>query len=164
MHCKRAMPRRYKTHYQVEFHNRTQLNMHAIFLLTTILVCVIVLLKLSWGGGSFLTQNSTNGELIDKDLSTSTEWFKDAIRHRAKENDLNTITDKDLLKSKARIQKLLTILRQKPARDNYTKDSPIKSETNDEPTDINCNPVLEDDCDPESIGTRLSATLLKILA
>ncbi|XP_052859533.1 uncharacterized protein LOC128266787 [Drosophila gunungcola] len=139
--------------------------MHAIFLLTTILVCVIVLLKLSWGGGGFLTQNSRNEELIDKDPSTSTEWFKDAIRHRAKENDLNTITDQDLLKSKARIQKLLTVLGQQLARDNYTKDSPIKSETNDEPTDVfNCNPVLEDDCDPDSIGTRLSATLLKILA
>ncbi|XP_016974486.1 uncharacterized protein LOC108041174 [Drosophila rhopaloa] len=141
--------------------------MQAIFLLCTLLVCVIVLLKLSWGGGGLETQNSTNSTnevVFHEDPLTSNEWFKNAVKHSAKESALNTITDDDIVKSKARIQKLLTILRRQPAKDNYTKDLPAKSETTNELTNVDCNPILEDDCGPDSIGPRLSATLLKILA
>ncbi|KAH8357166.1 hypothetical protein KR084_005373, partial [Drosophila pseudotakahashii] len=142
------------------------------FLLCTLLVCIIVLLKLSWGGGGLDTQNSTtsNPEIVLlNDPLSSTEWFNDAIKHRAKDNDLITIKEQELLKSKARIHKLLSILRRQPTEDTFSKGSSDKLETTNEPTNveyttINCNPVLEENCDPDSIGTRLSATLLKILA
>ncbi|XP_017082564.1 uncharacterized protein LOC108115568 [Drosophila eugracilis] len=142
------------------------------FLLCTLLVCIVVLLRLSWGGGSLDTQNSTTSSpeiVFHKASSSSTEWFKDAIKHRSKDNDLNTITDQDLLKSKARFKKLLAILGRQPTKDYYSKDSPTVFEATDEPanveyTTIYCNENSEEDCNPDSIGTRLSATLLKILA
>jgi len=82
---------------------------------------------------------------------------------------LNVITGEELLKSKARFQKLLSILRRQPNKDNYSKDLPVQVDdtsdpSNAEDTTIFCNPILDENCYPDSIGPRLSATLLKILA
>ncbi|XP_017052443.1 uncharacterized protein LOC108095760 [Drosophila ficusphila] len=172
MHCSRAAPRRYKTRYRVEFHNRTELNMQAIFILCTVLVCAIVLLKLSWGGGSLDTQgitNSTTESLLQKKTYSSSKWFKDAIKYKAEDNELNSIPDQELATSKARHQRLLNILRRQQEQDILSEDSTFKSKDTEEPanteyTTNNCDPILQDDCQPESIGPRLSAKLLKILA
>jgi len=137
------------------------------FLFCTLLACIIALLKLSWGGGSLDTQDSTTAIpeiVLHKDPYLSTEWFKDSRKHRAKDNDLSTISDQELVKSKARIQKLLSILKRQPAKDIPDNLGTTNEPTNVEFTTVNCNPVLEENCNPESIETRLSATLLKILA
>ncbi|KQS52473.1 uncharacterized protein LOC26526710 [Drosophila erecta] len=147
--------------------------MQAIFILCTLLVCLVVLLGLSWGGGSSDTQDVTTSNpkfLLHKDSYSLYDEAKDVIKHGAKDNDLNGFTEQELLKSKARFQKLLTILRRQPTKDNYSpKDLPVQVDATSDPsnaedTTILCNPVLDENCDPESIGPRLSATLLKILA
>ncbi|XP_016959693.1 uncharacterized protein LOC108031004 [Drosophila biarmipes] len=141
--------------------------MQAIFLLCVLLACIIVLVKLSWGVGKLDAQDSTTSNpqiVLHKDPYSSTEWFKDVIKHRTKDNDLNTISEQELVKSKARIQKLLSILRRQPAKDIPDNFGTTNEPTNVQFTTVNCNPVLEENCGPESIGTRLSATLLKILA
>ncbi|XP_039491083.1 uncharacterized protein LOC120451464 [Drosophila santomea] len=146
--------------------------MRAIFILCTLLVCLVVLLRLSWGGGSSDSQDvtSSNRKFVShKDLYSSYDWSKDVIKNGEKDNDLNAITGQDILKSKARLQKLLTILRREPPKDNYSKDLPVEVDATSDPsnaeyTTILCNPVIDENCEPESIGPRLSATLLKILA
>ncbi|KRK04106.1 uncharacterized protein LOC26535715 [Drosophila yakuba] len=146
--------------------------MRAIFILCTLLVCLVVLLRLSWGVGTSDTQDVTSSDpkfVSDKDLYASYDWSQDVIKNGEKDNDLNAITGQDILKSKARLQKLLTILRQEPPKDNYSKVLPVEVEATSDPsnaedTTILCNPVIDENCEPESIGPRLSATLLKILA
>ncbi|XP_032577700.1 uncharacterized protein LOC116801534 [Drosophila sechellia] len=146
--------------------------MQAIFILCTLLVCLLVLLRLSWGDGGSESQDVTTTNpklLVHKDSHSSYDWFKDEIRNRAKDNDLNGIAEQELLKSKARFQKLLNILRRQPTKDNYSKDLPVQVDATSDPsnaedTTILCNPVIDENCDPVAIGPRLSATLLKILA
>ncbi|XP_033165688.1 uncharacterized protein LOC117144553 [Drosophila mauritiana] len=143
--------------------------MQAIFILCTLLVCLLVLLRLSWGGSESQDVTTPNPKfLVHKDSHSSYDWFKDEIRNRAKDNDLNGIAEQELLKSKARFQKLLNILRRRPTKDNYSKDLPVQVDTSDpsnaEDTTILCNPIIDENCYPDSIGPRLSATLLKILA
>ncbi|XP_043653250.1 uncharacterized protein LOC122620040 [Drosophila teissieri] len=146
--------------------------MRAIFILCTLLVCLVVLLRLSWGGGSSDTQDVTTSNskfLSHKDSYSSYDWAKDVIKHGERNNDLNAITGQEIWKSKARLQKLLTILRRQPTKDSYSKDLPVQVDATSDPsnaedTTILCNPVIDENCEPESIGPRLSATLLKILA
>lgn len=107
--------------------------------------------------------------LVHKDSHSTYDWSNDEIRNRAKDNDLNAITGEELLKSKARFQKLLSILRRQPNKDNYSIDLPgqfddTSDPSNAEDTTIFCNPILDENYYPDSIGPRLSAPLLKILA
>ncbi|KAH8292054.1 hypothetical protein KR054_004156, partial [Drosophila jambulina] len=143
------------------------------FLVCTLLACVIVLLKLSLSGAKSDIQNTTNSTqdvVSQKDTYTIKEWFKDTWKHRPKDIHFNVITEPEDDRSKARLQKLLAILKRKPAQDNQITPSTYPSETHnvktseEQTTIIDCNYILDEDCEPIDFGPRLSAALLKILA
>ncbi|KAH8341980.1 hypothetical protein KR059_006595, partial [Drosophila kikkawai] len=148
------------------------------FLVCTLLACVIVLLKLSLRGAKLDNQNttsSTSDVVLQKETYDIKEWFKDTWKHRPKDFSLNIITEPEDDRSKARLKRLLAILKRKPAQDHQIAPTTSPSEdhiakilterTSEESTTIiDCNLILEEDCEPLGFGPRLSATLLKILA
>ncbi|XP_041447669.1 uncharacterized protein LOC111080353 [Drosophila obscura] len=103
-------------------------------------------------------------------LSTTTSTAATPVARIPQDNLLISIPAAEInAKSSEKVSRLLTVLKGSPARDNPIADASTPTSTpaaNDEDTTFDCYSIYGDDCFlvPDSIGPRLSAKLLKILA
>ncbi|XP_034131125.1 uncharacterized protein LOC117585646 [Drosophila guanche] len=126
--------------------------MQSIVIVYLILISILLWLKLSPG-----SPDSSSA------LGTTTPTAGTAVPRIPQDSPKEII--EILPKSPTKDSKLLTVLKGSPARDNLIADSPTPA-TNVEQATFDCYSLYGDDCFllPDSIGPRLSAKLLKILA
>ncbi|BFF91474.1 uncharacterized protein DMAD_09745 [Drosophila madeirensis] len=126
--------------------------MQSIVIVYLILIGILLWLKLSPGSPE-----------ISSALGTTTPTAGTAV-NRIPQDSPKERTE-NIPKSSTKVSKLLNVLKGSPARDNLIADSSTPA-SNVEETTFDCYSLYGDDCYllPDSIGPRLSAKLLKILA